>query len=228
MMIFSIEKQESVYYEEEIVKKFCDKNSSYKYLYLKSPLKNSIPIGSVEYCEKVYGNITPCYYPEFLKKYLNRDIYLDKYDPNKSYCNLFVKPADKYKKFNGTTNFKSKYNKGCKIWCSDIIKFINEWRYYIADGHMIGSAWYDGNITNEDYFNNLIPPAPILPNSLKIYLRDIKYCGVLDFGIVNINNKNTLTLVEACHPYGVGWYLNNEDDKYINFLISSDNYLKKT
>lgn len=37
---------------------------------------------------------------------------------------------------------------------------------------------------------------------------------------------NKLTLVESCHPYGVGWY-SDDKDKYITFLVESDKYLKK-
>lgn len=113
MSCFSIEKQQEDYYEAEIVINFCQKNNSYTYQYSYDPIKNSIPIGSVEYCEKIYGHIKPDYYPKFLEKYLNRNIYKTEYDLNKSYNNLFVKPANNYKKFNGTINFNKEVN--CKV-----------------------------------------------------------------------------------------------------------------
>ena len=126
-MIFSIEKQEEPYYEEDIIITHCHQYQKNTYDYYEHPPKNTIPIGSVDWCEKVYGQITPDNYPKFMEEYFNREIYLEEFNPNKLYENLFVKPAEKYKKFNGTTNFDATIThckKGDLIWCSENL-FIN-------------------------------------------------------------------------------------------------------
>jgi hypothetical protein len=148
--MFSIENQNGEdYLEADIVKKYCEKHlSKYQWAYHDVPKKNSIPVGSVTYCEKIYGNVKPDYYPKFMSKYFNRQIWLETFDPNKQYNNLFVKPADKYKKFNGTINFTNDIcEKDDLIWCSEIVDFINEWRYYISNGIVIDSCWYDGHLS---------------------------------------------------------------------------------
>ena len=66
----------------------------------KDVLDNWVALGSVEFVEKALGrNIIPNYYPEFLNNYLNRDVWkADKWPLGKI---VFIKPADRYKRFNG-------------------------------------------------------------------------------------------------------------------------------
>ena len=41
------------------------------------------------------------------------------------------------------------------------------------------------------------------------------------------DGKRVLALVEACHPYAIGWYLESDSyTKYAEFLIESDKYLR--
>ena len=42
------------------------------------------------------------------------------------------------------------------------------------------------------------------------------------------DGKLEFILVETCHPYAIGWYLESNSYKnYAKFLIESDKYLKK-
>lgn len=165
---------------------------------------NDVPVGSVEW---VAPNITPNYYPEYLNDYLYRSVWYESEYPKNN--NIFVKPADKYKRFDGTFMFRIQdvesgmYDTHTPpYWCSDIVKFTNEWRYYVVDGKVLTSGWYAGEDENK--------PAPVLP-------MELKGCGAFDFGTLE---DGRLALVEWQHPYACGWYGPSEDGPlYIQWLI---------
>jgi len=173
---------------------------------------NYIPCGGVEWCEQTLGkHITPDYYPEWASEYLYRKVWLeDKWILEKK---LFVKPADRYKRFNGfiTTGTYKQKKKGKLIW-SEIIHFDNEWRYYISHGIVLTSGWYSGDDVNT-------PNAPELNINIPK-----EYCGALDFGMTN----HGLTLIESQHPFACGWYGPKEQDYlYFQWLIEGWIYMKK-
>ena len=170
-----------------------------------------IPVGSVEWCEKFISSekTTPNYYPEFLKHYLFRKVWKAESWPKEK---VFIKPADRFKKFTGfVINEDSKKRRG-KFWCSEVVNFLNEWRYYIANGKVIAAEWYNGN--NED----LVAPTINLELPLD-------YCAALDFGVLDNGN---VALVEAHLPYACGWYGKYSDFRvYAEWLISGWNYLER-
>lgn len=95
-------------FEEFLVKEFCKENKNYEITYLdKLPIDmtNVIPVGSVEWCEQKYENIIPDYYPSFLQNYFQRNIWKTTYKDLRSKDlpenGLFIKPAARYKKWNG-------------------------------------------------------------------------------------------------------------------------------
>ena len=224
-----IEDEETI--EEEMIKEYCKSNIS-EIIYVTEPPKDSIPVGSVKWCEKVYGKRIPNYYPSFLKDYLHRNIWKCKYN---SIINneepIFIKPCDEYKTWNGFIFEKGKQHHPIKdnenIICSDVVHFINEWRYYIVNGQVLESAWYDGDISDADVLKGLAPPAPTLPHNLLLKLEEYNYSGVIDMGSIIKDEQSELALVESCHPYAIGWYLESDSYKnYAKFLIESDLYLK--
>jgi len=226
MVVFSLEQiEDEETFEEDLIEKFVKEFPKHEVLYCADPPKDSIPIGSVDWCEKVYGHFTPDYYPKILKDTFNRNIYLDDYKNVKN-KKIFIKPALKYKTWNGHIN---ELNEDIDelVWCSDIIEIENEWRYYIANGECFASVWYDGVITDKEIISGIKPPDPIdLSNSNTVNLLDIlkenNYYGVVDFCMTK---QNKFTLVEAHHPYAFGWYT----DDYITYgkyLIECDKYLK--
>lgn len=170
-----------------------------------------IPIGSVEWCEKFLPKevTTPNYYPEFLKDYLFRKVWsTDKWPIGKK---VFIKPADRHKRFTGfitTGTYKKKKKE--PYWCSEIISFVNEWRYYVANGKILTGEWYWGDEINT-------PDAPILDAKIPD-----KFCGVLDFGITN---QGKLALVEAHPPYACGWYGKINNPIYVEWLINGWKWL---
>lgn len=176
--------------------------------YKKVP-EDFIPCGSVEWCLKILGKpIVPDYYPEFLRIFLYRDVWQTNEWPlvNK----LFIKPADKYKRFTGfVTNGGYRGKKRGPYWCSAVVAFKNEWRYYITKGKIVDAGWYWGDELE-------MPSAPKLKDIFPKY-----YSGAVDFGDVN----GRLTLIEANHPFACGWYGNNPRI-YTQWIVDGWYYMK--
>lgn len=171
--------------------------------------KNCVPVGDVEWCLSYLDkNVVPDYYPPFLMNHLHRFVYKsDEWPLGKK---VFIKPADKYKRFTGfvTTGGYRKKKRG-PYWCSDVVNFINEWRYYVSNGEILTAEWYYGDEINT-------PPAP----KLEIEIPK-NYCGAIDFGILD---NGELALVEANHPFACGWYGKNHD-VYAKWLVNGWKYM---
>lgn len=171
-----------------------------------------IPVGSVEWCSSfIKKEITPDYYPEFLNNFLFRKVYKTNEWPLGK--KIFIKPADKYKRFTGfVTNGGYKGKKRPPYWCSEVINIKNEWRYYVANGEILAGEWYNGDEINT-------PDAPILKN-INI---PSNFCGALDFGELNTGE---IALIESQHPFACGWYGKNHY-KYAEWIIKGWNYIYK-
>jgi hypothetical protein len=171
-----------------------------------------IPCGNVDWCENFLPRekTIPDYYPEFLKNSLFRKVWrADKWPLGER---VFIKPADRHKRFTGfiTTGSYRKKKRG-PYWCSDVVKFTNEWRYYVADGIILTGEWYSGDEVNT-------PDAPTLNMQIPK-----GYCGALDFGSLI---SGELALVEANSPYACGWY--GKDFKlYAEWLVKGWQYLTR-
>lgn len=176
----------------------------------KEMIDNWVPVGSVEWIEKILGrHITPDYYPDFLKEYLNREVWKDDKWPLGKI--VFIKPADKYKRFTGlVTNGGYRKKKKGPYWCSNVVKFDNEWRYYVANGEVLTGEWYAGD-------EELCPDAPKLNIAFPR-----GFCGAVDMGQVN----DKITLVEVNHPFSCGWYGKNHE-LYCKWIINGWNYMIK-
>ena len=171
--------------------------------------ENHIPVGSVEFCLKTLGkSVIPDYYPVFLIKHQYRTVWeTDVWPLGKK---VFIKPADKYKRFTGfVTNGGYKGKKKPPYWCSDVVQFTNEWRYYVANGKILTGEWYYGDEINT-------PDAPTLDIEIPS-----NYCGALDFGTLKTGE---IALVEANHPFACGWY--GKDYKlYAQWIIEGWKYM---
>lgn len=167
-----------------------------------------IPVGSVEYVEKsINKHIAPDYYPEFLSKYLNRKIWKsDKWITEKG---LFIKPADKFKRFESfITLGGNKKRKKPPFYISEVVKFENEFRLYIGNGERLSSGFY---------FIDDKPPEVDIE-----WPKD--FCGAVDLGFV----EGKITLVEVNAPFACGWYgPNDEHEKYAEWLRLGFKYIKK-
>jgi len=173
--------------------------------------KDFIPCGSVEWTLAILGKtVTPDYYPTFLQEHLHRKVWQTNEWPLGK--KVFIKPSDKYKRFTGfVTNGGYRKKKRGPYWCSEVIAFDNEWRYYVANGKVMTGEWYWGDEINT-------PDAP----ELNVTIPD-GYCGALDFGSV-IGHPEQLLLVEANHPFACGWY-GKKHELYAEWLIAGWNYM---
>lgn len=120
----------------------------------------TIPIGDVDFCEQVLNNRLFNYpidfYPDFLSSYISRKIGYSAFgfveaSQYKSSRRLFIKPAKIWK-----SDFTSRVvepNEEVPLdwyYWSEVVDFVQEWRYYVADGKVITSGWYAGNDEDEE------------------------------------------------------------------------------
>jgi len=170
-----------------------------------------VPSGSVEWCQSLLGtHITPDYYPEYLEDYLHRKVWWsDKWETGKK---VFVKPADKYKRFTGKISYGTySGKKKPPFWCSEVVTFTNEWRYYVANGKVLDACWYWGDEVNT-------PPAPDLGI---VFPSDC--CGAIDFGTLP---DGRIALVEYNHPFACGWY-GKDISVYMEWLMHGWEHMRR-
>lgn len=167
------------------------------YIFSNEPLEGHIPIGDVPYCEKLFGEQPDIkdFYPKFLTRHLKRTIYLR--NGLEATRRAFVKSATEWKSDKTKIVEPGEIVSG-QIYVSDVVKFTNEWRVYVASGRVFTIGWYDGD--HEDL------PFP------REHLSTIKwpnnFSGAIDFGLLK---NGTIALVEAHAPMACGWYGDNHD-----------------
>lgn len=178
-------------------------------------------VGSVEFVEQYIGQKTPNYYPEFLSGYFKRIIWTAE-SLNGLWCDsfLFIKPADKHKRFEskrldgfGSENMMEKYEWEIgPYWCSEIVSFKEEWRYYVANGEVLAAHWYQGKEEEIE--------APF--SFLRLIDWPEDFCGAVDFGRLD---NGEIALVENNLPYACGFYGPSSEGKiYGEWLQKSWNY----
>jgi len=164
-----------------------------------------MPSGTVPWVESVLGRtVVPDYFPGFLNGWVKRTTWHTSKWPLRK---CFIKPADQHKRFTGfVTSGTYKGKKKGPFVCSEVVKFTNEWRYYITAGQIVAGKWYWGDDVNT-------PDAP----ELSIPFPDTFY-GTADFGTYS---DGQLALIE-CHPaFACGWYGPlSEYETYANWLVA--------
>ena len=176
--------------------------------------KGWVAVGSVRWAEEVMGKvITPDYYPVFLTDWVKRKVWRQDKWPYGS--RVFIKPADAHKRFTGfVTTGTWKGKKKPPYWCSEIVKFTNEWRYYISNGKVIAAKWCSG-------IEDVELPAP----TLSINWPD-DFCGAVDFGSYE---NGEIALIESNSPFSCGWYGTlTEYEIYTKWLIDGWKYSTKS
>lgn len=177
-------------------------------------LKGMIPVGDIPWVQSVLEfEPKPDYYPYFMKDFLFRKVWESDTWPMIS--GIFIKPSDKPKRFQARItrgNYSGK--KKPPYWCSEIIDFVDEWRYYVTDGQIVYAGWYDGKDIQH----------PKDPPELKVDI-PTGWCGCIDMGMTS---KGQFALVECAEPYSCGWYGTYEEGEiYTQWLIAGYEYLMR-
>lgn len=159
-----------------------------------------IPIGTVQFCEAVFGSQPEVkdFFPMFLRgRFLWREMEMVQ-NPILGE-RMFYKKATEWKSNDPSAVYSSEFERESLdglYWVSEVVNFVQEWRYYVARGELVATGWYDG--FNED------EPAPEL---------DIDwpkgFSAAVDFG--RLDNGN-MELVEAHAPYACGHYCERHED----------------
>jgi hypothetical protein len=163
----------------------------------------TIPVGTVEFCAPLMGvePLLKSFFPEFLQDYVSRFLILIEVletDAQHLAFDAFVKSATEWKGAQATSLFeKETLLKPGIWWLSEPVQFINEWRYYVADGDLVTAAWYSG----KDQESPAPPLSVCWPKG---------FSGAVDFGELQ---DGRLELVEAHAPYGCGWYGDSADNE---------------
>lgn len=173
-----------------------------------------IPSGSVEWCSKLLRRtVKPNYFPDWCKHLLYRNVWYAEEWPFKK---VFIKPADSHKRFTGfVTTGTYKKKKKPPFICSDIVKFKDEYRYYITNGKIVFADWY----WNEENRDGEI----LTPPELKLDIPS-NWCGTIDMGYLSTGE---FALIECHPPFACGWYGGGSNiEIYMQWLIDGWVYLK--
>ncbi len=171
-------------------------NSKSEFIIRRDAEPGCIPIGSVEYCERVFGPQPTLkqFYPEFLKPYLSRKIGV--MSASRAYSTAFYKDAMAWK-----SDFESRVYQHDEpflipvdlLYQSEIVEFVNEWRFYVAKGVVYDIAWYQGRDEDQE-FSYRVAMSLKWPS---------QFSGAIDFGELP---DGRIELVEAHPPSACGWY----------------------
>lgn len=168
--------------------------------------QDRVAVGDVDFCEHVLSlqgvaRPVPDFYPDFLSGWMRR-LWTIQRNENPAVIRTFVKSAESYKSFPARIVEPGEMYPAGMLYISEVVQFVQEWRYYVADGAVVTSGWYDGD--NED------EPAPDLAINWPP-----GFCGAVDFGRLS---SGEIALVECHHPYACGWY-GDDHELYLLWLI---------
>ena len=200
-----------------------------------SLLEGALPIGSVEYVReamRIIGVKEPenLSYPEALSHVLHREVFITSVE--KARVNKwFVKPCQT-KKFTGfvfdpnqrieelelDTQEQYYYFLAMKpeerVWASEPVKFLGEWRVYIENAQIIGQARYDPD--GEDEVKE--PEKEWVEQAIKDWEKEGLAPKAYAMDVGRLENQK-LALVEVNDGWALGLYGKSMDaKKYIHFL----------
>lgn len=171
-----------------------------------------IPVGNVAFCKKameMQGIQLPNFatYPTILKRYMERNIYITNIGIIKGISkDIFVKPITT-KLFTGFIWPKDCEDKTALLnlpdttilYCSDVVSFVSEWRYYIIHGVIVGKGRYDDG---EDGAQE--PDINVVQNAVSDFQNNQSPAGYsLDFGVLD---SGKTVLIEANDGWALGLY----------------------
>jgi len=161
------------------------------------------PVGTVEFvkaCLKRHGLKVPAAmsYPDCLREFLCRNIAAG--EARDARPDQFIKPLLRVKAFTGSIkgNLTEIVNEGCRVWMSDPVAFVAEYRYYIVNGRIVGRGRYDDLDGDTD-----VDPV-VVERAVAIMTEDGAPAGyALDFGVLD---DGRTALVEMNDGWALGLY----------------------
>lgn len=163
-----------------------------------------VPVGSVEFGEGVFGVHRRDFYPEFLAGWMHRGYQRVDERVVLGY-ELFVKDASRWKGREESRIWEAgEVLPDGDWWVSEVVSFVQEWRWYVADGKVVTTGWYAGEDEDE--------AAP----ELEIEWPD-GFSGAVDFGRL-VDGR--MALVEAHAPFACGWYGERHAD-YARWMLEA-------
>ena len=175
-----------------------------------------VPVGSVEFVQMfarrhgVELGAIDCY-PDCLHAYRHRNIYQTKlvYVTDND---VFVKPALNVKLFTGCmrNEVPQDVSLDTVVWVSEPVFFINEWRYYVVNGEIVGAGRYDDN--EEDY------PEPELSVVREAVAKMPKGSYGIDFGVLLTGET---ALIEVNDGWALGYYRGTCSPKAYALLLTT-------
>lgn len=171
--------------------------------------REDVVLGYITQVKQAIANLgieppTELDYPESIRSYLGRKIWQDNlhhiYTDNSTWP-VFVKPV-KGKQFDGKliTSLRDliglgDQNEDRKIWCSEPVEFISEWRCFVRYGNLLDAKHYKGDFKLKPHFG-------VIESCIKSYV-DQPVAYTLDFGLTS--DGRTL-LIEVNDGYAFGTY----------------------
>lgn len=170
----------------------------------------TITVGSVLFVRQALRRLgieqPPLDYPPRLVKHLGRRIWQTTWAEVRSRIDspgtpIFVKPIEQDKAFTGyvVSAFRdlihtAKWPGSMRLWASEPVKFVSEWRFFIRRGEIIGVGHYKGDPL-------LFPDISAVKTALDDYSKDAPVAFGIDFGIIETGGTH---LVEVNDGFSLG------------------------
>lgn len=182
--------------------------------------RSTLPIGSVEFIRKamaIAGITEPdnLSYPDALRSFLEREVRLAALDEIRGRC--FIKPmvtkiftgfvfdescalADLDDHDREQLEVMSSLSSQTMVWVSDAVQWLNEYRYYILEGRIVGEARYD------DADDELTAPnRSVVDEMVRMFASSNQ--GPVAFSLdVGVMSNGKTALIECNDAWALGYY----------------------
>lgn len=163
-----------------------------KQLNIPIPQANSYPI---ELIDHLHRNVKQCSLSDVESSFLY----------GRRNHSVFIKPAKTQKKFTGLVLESAQdlarlsgVSRSIDVWCSDVVKWLSEWRVYVVNNKFRCMAWYEGD-------QSLAPDTKRICNAISLLGETKCYprSYAIDFGVLS---SGETALIEMNDGFAIGAY----------------------
>jgi hypothetical protein len=179
-------------------------------------------IGDVQYVQHYmkYVHNKPWsaeHYPDCLKPWLYREIYVCSFKNVRNVEGVFIKPYNNVKAFTGKVisriaRVSYGYNK--LVYVSQVVKSQSEYRYFICNGEIIDYKWYDGD--------RIEPDINVVNEMIQKMTESGKLFYLLDVGVLSDGRPS---LIETDNAYSFGTYGCTPEKSIKIMTMAFDNHI---